>query len=84
MFKKKTNEKEFLTENVYGCIQVKKCSNDLCCETCASYKEKGCYYCPINEAIEKLHNYEKLEQQGRLKIKRKGKKRRLCELNAMV
>lgn len=84
MFKRRKRQKEYLTENVYGCIQIKKCDNDLCAETCEAYKDVGCSACPIQEALERLHEYEKLEQQGRLKIKRKGKKRRLCDLDAMV
>ena len=53
-----------LTENVFGCYQIKGCGNFTCKETCDNVL--NCRYCPISEAINKLAEYEDLEDQGLL------------------
>jgi len=45
-------------------IQIIKCENELCSETCERVEK--CEECPINEAIEKLADYEDAEEQGLL------------------
>jgi len=45
-------------------VQIIKCENELCCETC--HRVENCEECPINEAIEKLAEYEDAEEQGLL------------------
>lgn len=56
-----------LTEIVFGNAQIKECGNDFCKETCEKFdKEKSCGNCPIQKAIEKLTEYEDLEEQGKL------------------
>lgn len=58
---------ERLTEKVLGHTQIKDCGNDFCKETCAEHdEEKSCNNCPIQKAIEKLAEYEDLEEQGKL------------------
>lgn len=58
---------ERLTERVLGFAQIKECGNDFCKETCAEHEEdKDCNRCPIQKAIEKLTQYEDLEEQGKL------------------
>lgn len=58
---------ERLTEKVYGFAQIKKCGNDFCKETCVEHdEEKSCNNYPIQKAIEKLTEYEDLEEQGKL------------------
>lgn len=58
---------ERLTEKVYGYTQLKSCGNDFCKETCAKYdEERSCNNCPIQKSIEKLAEYEDLEEQGLL------------------
>ena len=58
---------ERLTEVVYGNAQIKECGNDFCKETCEKFdEEKSCSNCPIQKAIEKLTEYEDLEEQGKL------------------
>lgn len=58
---------ERLTEKVFGFAQIKECGNDFCKETCAEHdEEKSCNNCPIQKAIEKLTEYEDLEEQGKL------------------
>lgn len=58
---------ERLTEKVFGYTQLKACGNDFCKETCEQYdSEKSCDNCPIQKAIEKLAEYEELEEQGLL------------------
>ena len=53
-----------LTENFLGCYQIKGCDNFTCEETCNNVLNCGC--CPISEAINKLAEYENLEEQGLL------------------
>ena len=53
-----------LTENFLGCYQIKGCDNFTCRETCNNVL--NCAYCPISEAINKLAEYEDLEEQGLL------------------
>lgn len=55
---------ERLTFDDQGCISIKECRNDTCEETCR--KVDGCEACPINRAIEKLADYEDLEENGLL------------------
>lgn len=55
---------ERLTENFLGCYQIKGCDNFTCEETCNNVLNCGC--CPISEAINKLAEYEDLEEQGLL------------------
>ena len=56
-----------LTEKVFGFVQLKACGNDFCKETCAEHdEEKSCKNCPIQNAFEKLAEYEDLEEQGLL------------------
>lgn len=55
---------ERLTFNDQGCISIKECRNDTCEETCR--KAGGCDGCHINRAIEKLAEYEDLEENGLL------------------
>lgn len=59
---------ERLTEKVFAfgtsCMQIKACGNDTCAETCK--KNKSCEDCPIKITIEKLADYEDLEEQGKL------------------
>ena len=55
---------ERLTENYIGCYQIKGCDNFTCEETCNNVLNCGC--CPISEAINKLAEYEDLEEQGLL------------------
>lgn len=55
---------ERLTENFLGCYQIKGCDNFTCEETCNNVLNCGC--CPISEAINKLAEYENLEEQGLL------------------
>lgn len=63
---------ERLTERVFAfngtsCMQIKACGNDTCDETCRNITgEKGCEDCPIQIAIDKLAEYEDLEEQNRL------------------
>lgn len=63
---------ERLTERVFAlngtsCMQIKACGNDTCDETCRNITgEKGCKDCPIQIAIDKLAEYEDLEEQNRL------------------
>ena len=55
---------ERLTERVLGFAQIKECGNDFCKETCEEHDEdKGCNKCPIQRAIEKLTQYEDLEEE---------------------
>lgn len=53
-----------LTENFLGCYQIKGCGNFTCEEMCNNVLNCGC--CPISEAINKLAEYENLEEQGLL------------------
>ena len=53
-----------LTENYIGCYQIKGCDNFTCEEICNNVL--NCGFCPISEAINKLAEYENLEEQGRL------------------
>lgn len=55
---------ERLTFDDNGCNSIKDCENDLCRETCL--KVDGCSDCPIKRAIDKLAEYEDMEEQGRL------------------
>lgn len=55
---------ERLTENFLGCYQIKGCGNFTCEETCNNVL--NCCFCPISEAINKLAEYENLEEQGLL------------------
>ena len=56
-----------LTEKVFGFVQLKACGNDFCKETCAEHdEENSCKNCPIQKALEKLAEYEDLEEQGLL------------------
>jgi hypothetical protein len=61
-----------LTEKVFAfngtsCMQIKDCSNDTCDETCRNRTgNEGCEGCPIQIAIDKLAEYEDLEEQGKL------------------
>ena len=55
---------EKLTENFLGCYQIKGCDNFTCEETCNNVLNCSC--CPISEAINKLAEYEDLEEQGLL------------------
>lgn len=55
---------ERLTENFLGCYQIKGCDNFTCEEICNNVL--NCGYCPISEAINKLAEYEDLEEQGLL------------------
>lgn len=55
---------ERLTENFLGCYQIKGCGNFTCEETYNNVFNCGC--CPISEAINKLAEYEDLEEQGLL------------------
>lgn len=55
---------ERLTENFLGCYQIKGCDNFTCKETCNNVL--NCDYCPISEAINKLAEYEDLEDNGLL------------------
>ena len=58
---------ERLTEKVFGVVQLKACGNDFCKETCAEHdEENSCENCPIQNAFEKLAEYEDLEYQGLL------------------
>lgn len=63
---------ERLTEKVFAfngtsCMQIKDCGNDTCDETCRNRTgNEGCEGCPIQIAIDKLAEYEDLEEQGRL------------------
>lgn len=63
---------ERLTEKVFAfngtsCMQIKDCGNDTCDETCRNRTgNEGCQGCPIQIAIDKLAEYEDLEEQGRL------------------
>ncbi|MBD5543773.1 MAG: hypothetical protein HDR01_05915 [Lachnospiraceae bacterium] len=63
---------ERLTEratDLFGtsCIQLKACGYELCRETCDKQDGKyGCKNCPIEKALEKLAEYEDLEEQGKL------------------
>ena len=53
-----------LTENYIGCYQIKGCDNFTCEEICNNVL--NCGFCPISEAINKLAEYENLEEQGLL------------------
>lgn len=59
-----------LTERVFAfneisCMQIKACGNDMRGDTCRKQDGKaGCKGCPINIAIEKLAEYEGLEERG--------------------
>ena len=55
---------ERLTENFLGCYQIKGCDNFTCEEICNNVLNCSC--CPISEAINKLAEYEDLEEQGLL------------------
>lgn len=63
---------ERLTEKVFAfngtsCMQIKDCDNDTCDQTCRSRTgSEGCEGCPIQIAIDKLAEYEDLEEQNRL------------------
>lgn len=63
---------ERLTEKVFAfngtsCMQIKDCDNDTCDQTCRSRTgSEGCEGCPIQIAIDKLAEYEDLEEQGKL------------------
>lgn len=63
---------ERLTEKVFAfngtsCMQIKDCDNDTCEQTCRSRTgSEGCEGCPIQIAIDKLAEYEELEEQGKL------------------
>lgn len=63
---------ERLTEKVFAfngtsCMQIKDCDNDTCDQTCRSRTgSEGCEGCPIQIAIDKLAEYEDLEEQGLL------------------
>lgn len=63
---------ERLTEKVFAfngtsCMQIKDCDNDTCEQTCRSRTgSEGCEGCPIQIAIDKLAEYEDLEEQGKL------------------
>ena len=63
---------ERLTERVFAfngtsCMQIKACGNDMCDETCRNRTGKeGCKGCPIRIAIDKLAQYEELEEQNKL------------------
>ena len=53
-----------LTENYIGCYQIKGCDNFTCEEICNNVL--NCGFCSISEAINKLADYENLEEQGLL------------------
>ena len=53
-----------LTENYIGCYHIKGCDNFTCEEICNNVL--NCGFCPISEAINKLAEYENLEEQGLL------------------
>ena len=61
-----------LTERVFAfngtsCMQVKACCNNTCDETCRKQAIGiGCKDCPIQIAIDKLAEYEELEEHGKL------------------
>lgn len=61
-----------MTEKVFAfngtsCMQIKDCDNDTCDQTCRSRTgSEGCEGCPIQIAIDKLAEYEDLEEQNRL------------------
>ena len=55
-----------LTEKYRELWQIKECDNDTCKEICDEQAENGCYGCPIQRAIDKLAEYEDLEEQGKL------------------
>lgn len=55
---------ERLTFDDNGCNSIKACENDLCRETCV--KVDGCLDCPIKHAIDKLSEYEDLDEKGLL------------------
>lgn len=63
---------ERLTEKVFAfngtsCMQIKDCDNDTCDQTCRSRTgSEGCEGCPIQIAIDKLSEYEDLEEQRKL------------------
>lgn len=60
---------ERLTEKIWGRAGLKAYGNTLCKDICAEYDEdESCISCPIQKAIEKLGDYEDLEEQGLLKI----------------
>lgn len=58
---------EVFTFNGTSCMQIKACGNDTCDETCRNRTgNEGCEGCPIQIAIDRLAEYEDLEEQGRL------------------
>ncbi len=72
-----------LTENVFGYTQLIACGNDFCKETCEKHDgEVGCGDCPIQKAIEKLAEYEDIEEQGFLmKLSRLLKNKKVEEMS---
>lgn len=59
--------KEVFAFNGTSCMQIKDCGNDTCDETCRNRTgEKACKGCPIQIAIDRLAEYEDLEEQGKL------------------
>ena len=59
--------KEVFAFNGTSFMQIKDCGNDTCAETCRNRTgEKACKGCPIQIAIDRLAEYEDLEEQGKL------------------
>lgn len=55
---------ERLTEEYMGCNEIKTCNHETCEETCK--RVSGCANCPIQEALNKLAEYEQAEEDGLL------------------
>ena len=51
-------------EGIHEAIEISKCGNETCAETCD--RVDGCEKCPIKEAIDKLADYEDAEEKGLL------------------